>query len=444
MAPRRAGCLAVALLLGAGRAASGQAADRHFSSGYAGTLPTDPKDLARTYFNAPPIRRLIYRLENGPATRGEVDSALAGTDFSADELLRLKILSQTDGRFQIGFNYFSASDMEAIHRAAARYVPTLVAGYLAKRAELRQILAAYPAKSVPEPRLAFALIAGISLNWDGLKIGLEKGYRRPNLVTGPGWKYSFWASETVPNHSSRDFIWGSTTFPAGSFNYRVDPVDYAFSSFGDPASDPRMNLPDLLYLPRSELPEPVQRLAAAVGFHDESRFGMDFKDVLGFDVGRPIATLLFALRRGPRTPADLTPLVPPAWRARVPAILDLLAEVQYLSVDRGGRYHLTMPVLDRDDAVMTGAALALSRQVVEAWLAECYGPIKADLAGLTAIRQGVAYQSLFTQIWHELFGLATKQLATAEVIEDARGSSVRYPGSLALLWRTTLYHLDAQ
>jgi len=410
----------------------------------AGSLPTAAKDLARTYFNAPPVRRLIYRLESGPATRDEVDSALAGSELGAEDLLRVKILSETGGRFRIGFNYFTASDMEAIYRVAAKYVPKLVAGYQAKRGELDRILSSYPAKSVPEQRLAFALIAGMSLNWDGLAVSLERGYRRPILVTGPGWKYSFWASEEVPGHSSRDYIWGSTTFPAGSFNFAVNPVDFTFSSFGDPTSDPRMSFPDLLYLPQTELAGPVRTLAHAIGVIDERRFGMDFKGVLGFELARPVGTMLFALRQEPRTAESLASLVSAEWRDRVPAILDLLAEVQYVEVGQAGRYQLTMPVLDRADGPVTDAALALSRRVITDWLARYYGPMKADLAGLTALRQGVPYESLFTQIWHELFGLATRQLAAAGVIEDARGPAVRYPGSLALVWRSSLYHFDAR
>jgi hypothetical protein len=42
------------------------AGQREFSSGYAGILPTDAKNLARTYFNEPAVRRLIFDMENGP------------------------------------------------------------------------------------------------------------------------------------------------------------------------------------------------------------------------------------------------------------------------------------------------------------------------------------------------------------------------------------------
>jgi hypothetical protein len=429
---------------GFGGAARAQSGARQFASGYAGTLPTAARDLARTYFDTPAVRRLIERLESGSVTRPTIDSALVGTGFSSADLVRVKLLRETGGRFAIGFNYFTAADQRLIYAAATRYVPRLIAGYLTQRPRLERIFARYPIPSVPIDRLAYGIIAGMSLNWDGLALGLEQGYRRPDLVIGAGWKYSFWAAEIVPDHSTRGYIWGSTTFPAGGYNYAVDPVDFSFSSFGDPSSDPRMSFPDLLYLSRDALAPRVRSIAAKIGFHDERMFGSELHDVLGLELGRSTAAILFALRQGPASEDALRAVIPADGKPRVADLLTLLEEIQSISRDGAGRYQLTMPVLDRADAELTAEALAVSRGVIADWLAESYQPIRTELAGLTALRQGVAYESLFTQIWHELFGLATRELAAAGLIADPYGGSVRYPGSLAMLWRMSLYHFDPQ
>jgi hypothetical protein len=58
---------------------------------------------------------------------------------------------------------------------------------------------------------------------------------------------------------------------------------------------------------------------------------------------------------------------------------------------------------------------------------------------LTAARQGVPFPVLFTQIWHEIFGLTTRELAAKGVIEDPRGPGSSWDGSIPAVWRTSVY-----
>jgi hypothetical protein len=95
-----------------------------------------------------------------------------------------------------------------------------------------RILARYDASSVERKQLAFVLLAGVALNWDALKQTELGGYRKPQLVTGNGWQYSFWAAEADPDYSIRGFFWGSSTAPIASRNL-TPPVDFGFSSFRD-------------------------------------------------------------------------------------------------------------------------------------------------------------------------------------------------------------------
>jgi hypothetical protein len=99
-------------------------------------------------------------------------------------------------------------------------------------------------------------------------------------------------------------------------------------------------------------------------------------------------------------------------------------------------------VFDRADAPMLNAALNLHRRILGEWLRRVYPRARAELSSITAVRQGVPFESAFTQIWHEYFGLATREMIAAGLIEDPYSKARRHPGSVAVLWRRPIYHFD--
>lgn len=432
---KRLNTFLIALLLMPGLTLA-QEAKRSFLSGYAGTLPADPKLLARTYFNDPKVRALIYEMEHGPVYRSRVAASLSGSPFTIDDLLRVKLLREENNQYFIGFNYFTAKDQAVVVSAAQEFVPSLVRAYVEKKSSLNRLLARYPVKTVTKDRLAFVLLAGFSLNWDGLKITREKSYRNPILVEGRGFRYSFWASEEISHHDTHGFYWGSSTFPGRGYDFK-EPTDYSFSSFGDPYSDPRMNFPDLLFMPATEMKPGVRAVATKIGLVDDDIIGTHFQGVIGSGNTQDIARILFALRHSPAGSAALASLVRAP--SKIDSYLSLLEETEYISRDRSGIYHLNIPVFDRRDASMVTAVISFSRRILERWLAINYPKLRRDLSALTALRQGVPFESLFTQIWHELFGLATRQLVRSGLLFDPGGQPVRYKGSYPVLWRRALY-----
>lgn len=436
--PRRFAALLSLLAL---FAAPAVAQEREFYSGYKGSLPSDPRLLARTYFEEPRVRALIFQVETGPVSGERAAEVLEGSGTTLADLLRVGLLREDGDRYALGFNYFNVKDMRAVVAAAEKHVPSLVAAYHEHRSELDRILGDYPVKTVAPDRLAFVLIAGFSLNWDGLAVTRDAGFRKDLLVEGNGFGYSFWASEAVPDHDTRGFYWGSSTLPGGGFNYDEDPVDWSFSSFGDPYSDPRMNFPDLLLTSADEMEPAVREAARRIGLIHDTSFGGDFPDALGFESGRAFATLLFRLREGPKRMEALAEGFRTS--AKLDAYLDLLEAIQYVERDEGGAYHLLVPVLDHADRPMVQAALRWSREVLTGWLAAHYPEIRKEMGSLTAMRQGVPFESLFTQIWHELFGLATHELVRNGFLFDPSGPRMRYKGSYAVLWRQDLYDFDS-
>jgi hypothetical protein len=247
-------------------------------------------------------------------------------------------------------------------------------------------------------------------------------------VEGDGFRYSFWASETVEERDYHGVYWGSSTFP-------LAPAEYSFSSFGEADSDPRMNMPDLLFLPAKEMPPAVRAAAERAGLHDEDAFGTHFEQVLGSAMGRKISDVLFALRRAPQSAAQLERIAGGDARP----MLALLTEIRYVSADPHGLYRLTVPVFDADDGRMVTDTIALSRTIMRTWLRQHVPDIERDLGGLTTLRSGLPLEALFTQIWHEMFGLVTRDLARLGVTADSYAPDVAWKGSFSVLWRPALY-----
>jgi hypothetical protein len=408
--------------------ATAKAPDRHFLSGFAGRLPAHEADNARIFFNRPAVRALLARLEGGGLPRGDVEGLLANSGTSLDQLVHVGLVRQDGARYGIGFAYFTAEDMTRIYAVADRLAPSLAAAYRARHADFDRIFARYQVPSVPRGQVAFVLLSGFCLNWDGLAVTRLDGYRRPVLVQGEGYAYSFWASETTESRDYHGVYWGSSTLP-------VAGADASFSSFGDPDSDPRMNLPDLLFMPAGDMAPAVRRAAERVGLRDEEAFGRRFEQVLGSGVGERVSAILFALRRTALTEADLDARI----GAPVGPLLALLTEIRYLSREATGVYRITVPVFDRDDRGLVDDTIATSRAILGQWLAEHMPEIRQELSALTAARNGLSFEALFTQVWHEIFGLATRDLARLGVTADPYAADVAYKASFSALWRSSLY-----
>lgn len=420
-----------------------RAEEKHvYGSGYFGTPSPEARFQARTYFRDPRIQELLREIgARGSASLERVQRALAGTGFAVDDLLAVKLLRRQGDEFHIAFNFFTAEDMRQVAAAVDRYAPLLVQGFIAKRDEFTRIYDRYPVKSVDPKKTAFVLIAGFALNWDGLTIASRAGLRKSVIAEGHGWHCAFWAEEGLDDYDIHAYYWGSSTFPVHDFNLPKDPVDYSFSSFGDPYSDPRMNFPDLFLLGPSDLAGPVRKAVEAAGTVHETALGFDLAGVLGLERVRDVGPILFTLRRGPKTEAELAALR--SIKGLGP-LLALLQEIEYVEKDGRGRYSLLVPVLDEEDRPMVEASLGLSARIIEEWLTDCYPKMRSDLGALTSLKQGVPFESLFTQIWHEFFGRTTRDLVRTGLLFDPAGPDVKYKLSYPVLWRSSLYRLEVE
>ena len=433
--------LAMALCIGlfGASAASNARAQTTYLSGYAGGRPTEAELDPRSYFEAAAEAGLFEALEGGPIEVAQAEALLSASDVTLEDLARTHLLRREGQMLAIDFAYFSLDDMERIHAVVASYAPSLAAAYDAHRSEFAQIFNQYPNAGVSRGDLAFVTLAGVSLNWDALKITLERDWRAPIMVSAGLARYSFWASAEPADYSYHGFYWGSSSFPSGPYNFPENPADFTFSSFGDPYSEPRMNFPDLLYLPRAALREDIAAAADQVGLTAETLAGAHIEDALGFSFARPAAAILFALHRGPKDVDALGAELGSSDQERLPEILTLLETAHYVRAQGDGVYELTAPVFDQQDQAMLDAALALSGSIMSEWLSENYLPMQNAIGPLTMERHGHAYAAAFTQIWHELFGRATRELVQTGLVADPYADGQASPGSISLLWRTSLY-----
>jgi hypothetical protein len=105
-----------------------------------------------------------------------VQSALKGTPVSLDDLLRLELLRKDGPAYRLNYLLLTVQDQETIYKVGERFGESLTGAFQAHKKEFGQIIERYPNASL-RPQLLFDLVAGAALNWGGLDLTTELGYR---------------------------------------------------------------------------------------------------------------------------------------------------------------------------------------------------------------------------------------------------------------------------
>jgi hypothetical protein len=122
---------------------------------------------------------------------------------------------------------------------------------------------------------------------------------------------------------------------------------------------------------------------------------------------------------------------------RLKPIIRLLVAIGYLR-EEGGRYSVGVPVLTERDKPLVEATLKLSRQLMKDWLEQNYPAMKNALSGLSPMRNDVPFSLVFSEVWHYVFGFATKSLAEGEFYANPRAPGNRYAGYVPLVWNNSV------
>jgi hypothetical protein len=358
-----------------------------------------------------PVQRVLLRLAAGPVDAVDVNGLLNGEDGDLKDLTALGLIRRDGNLYRLNFALFTASDQRRIREVSERWAASLAAAVLERRGDIEDALHHYDAPGVDRGAVAFFVLGCASLDWDGLALTAEEGYRK---ATGehPDGEYVPVALE-VADLSLKRIYWGSSYTS-------VDGI--GLTSFGDHHALPRLMFPDLLYrVPdySSTVPDPL-------------RASLD--SLLRMSVVRSIGTLartMLVLRDGEKGPGDLAAAVGVS-EQEVQALLDLMVKLDYVREDQG-RFSARIPVLTQRDEAMVSRLRAIGREVMKAWLAKNFEAIRSELKDLSFTRSGVPFEEGFTMIWHYLFGMANQHLVEAGLFADPYSPSRRFQGAIPVV-----------
>ncbi len=221
---------------------------------------------------------------------------------------------------------------------------------------------------------AFIVLGCVSLDWDGLELVAQKGYR--TMQKRPDGRYGAWAQE------KSDLLWDRIYWSSGTPSYGVALL----VSFGDGHAGYLSGL----YNP----PAPLQAPRAS----------------------QYATKCLLALRDGERS-LDELPSSLGITAAEAQSLMGLLVDLEFVT-QQNGRYRTHIPVFSRKDHKAVQQLRRIGNDVMTQWLADNYKKLQSDLSFTAPARGGVPYTEEFNAIWHYVFGLANRQSVEAGLFGD--------------------------
>ena len=390
------------------------------STGVTGSIRATGLSNPQYVLSFMPVQRILLTAGEHPLSAEEIQTALKETPISLPDLLRVDLLRKDGKAYRLNYSLLTVQDQETIYSRASQFGPSLAAAFQARKKEFDSILEQYPDASL-RPQLLFGLAAGVSLNWRGLDLTTELGYRIQPPRHPDGTIYYIHSAEVGAHTDLKGLYLDSEFAPAGKM---------MFATFGDGDSLPRLQgWPDVFdgleHATDAWQQEPavfgaLQSVYASYAFLALSDAG----DILGavsqcFNCDATMVNKLSVSED------------------RRKAALNLLIATGYVS-DDDHCYSVRVPLLTSKDKPMVDATLALSRTIMSMWLKENYALLKEQLSGLCLMRNGVPFSLAFSEVWHFTFGFATKELAESGFYANPRALGNRYQGYVPLVWTTTI------
>ncbi|MCI0601795.1 hypothetical protein L0156_02170 [bacterium] len=186
----------------------------------------------------PQVQQILLDIAREPRDKEYLDQALQGSTVGRKDLKALGLIRFSENRYTINFTLFTREDLKTILRVSEAKAEKMTKGFLGRKNEIESILSTDPSLSTDRKKeLAFILLGCFSLDWDGLRITADKGYRYKPPKDAMGNGYVPWAQEKDPS-ILKGLYWGS---------HNEESQDVVITSFGDHHSLPRYTLPDLLW-----------------------------------------------------------------------------------------------------------------------------------------------------------------------------------------------------
>jgi hypothetical protein len=375
------------------------------------------------------IQGLLLELRRSPRDESYVTAALDGTGVNLDDLLATPLIRKDGELYAPSFPLLTSEDLRAVREISERHARDLAEEYHNHRADLERILSRYPVKQVAPGWVAFVLIGCFSLDWDGLDLTEELGYRIPFRSSGVGKVH--WATESQPRELMKGIY-------QGSHNEYLDS-NLVLTSFGDHFARVRLAFPDLVWgLGRAfpdvmwvaarsygaEVPEEMRPALASIG----RRALAELADRVG--------AVMMALRAGERTAEEVADIAGTSQR-EARALLDLLEALDYVRLD-SGRYGTAIPVFSEEDRAMVQDVLSVSHDLMVEWFEESYDQLKADLTQATPLGDAVPFEDSFYYIWHYVFGITNRILVEKSMFNDPYGDDREFAGFVPVVWHRSV------
>ncbi len=368
------------------------------------------------------IQQLLLDVAQNPKDHTSIEESLKETGISVEDLLAAGLLRVQDSHYVLGFSLFTQDDQRVLREVCRNFAEDLAEIYLTRHAEFEEILDAYPLKNVDTAALAYVLIGCFSLDWDGLRITRELGYRSSTPPENPpfiGWADDKRAKEF---QEKKGLYWGS-------HNEYLDN-GLAFTTFGDHATLQRYGFPDILWqMARSirllKSPAEIQPVLARAG--TRALYG---------ELLMPLGDIMLELRNGKRSEEalrDTTGLE----SEQLKDLLAILEGLEYIRKATDG-YEAIIPVFSSADQQFIHSLIMLSRSMLTSWLKQNFKQIEADLSNLSAYKYGQPLEPTFYKIWHEIFGAANRILVERNMFFDPYGEGRKYKGYLPVVWHMTV------
>src|ERR1035441_1295633 len=368
-----------------------------------------------------PVQRLLLRATERCLTQSEIQKGLLDTPILLTHLLRLGLLRESENTYCLNYLLLTVQDQEAIYKVGAHYGQSLATDFRAHKHEFDEIVVQYPNADL-RSQLLFDLIAGVSMNWRGLDLTTELGYRIQPPHHENGDVYFVHSNEVGAHLDLAGLYFDSETAPG---------TKMSFSTFGDGDSLPRLlGLPDVFD-----------------GVETATDSWRNTPDVFGALRSEYVTYILLALddagqvmdavRNGNDTDATIAKAVTISGDRRK-ATLGLLTAIGYLYMADNHHYVIGVPVLRESDKPLVDRSLKISGTIMAEWLRNNYPAMKQELLTLSPMRNGVPFSLAFSEVWHYVFGFAAKSLAESGFYANPHAPGNRYDGYVPLVWATPL------
>jgi hypothetical protein len=392
------------------------------STGITGTLTASGIDSPTYLMSFAAVQRLILESTRGPVGSARAAAIMAPGPITLADLERVGLMRRLPGGFVPSFLVLTVDDQKQIYRVSARYGAALAHAIEVRRADFDRVIARYPYAPL-RSELLFDLIAGVVLNWEGLRLSSQLGLRASPTVHPNGDRYLLHSAENGAGLRLEGLYWGSESWPSS---------EGTFTTFGDAKSFPRtLSLPNVF--------DPV--------FDDGLRSYRDSVALYGAIRNELFESLSLALndagsfmmrlREGAMTRSALEQRLRME-HDRFHAADRLLEAIGYVR-SRGDTLQLAVPVLGADDQPLIDSTTALGDAVLRDWFAHSYGSMERELRNVSPLRNGLTFPLVFSEVWHYTFGFASKTLAEDGFYENPRGPGAHRRGYAPLVLPTATY-----